>query len=155
MNPDVTKLQVLNDLIAQTLDAINMRNLMGAGLSHSPYATMGLARNPLDPRLQVPVQTGIPGFSHTGVGMDPRLALANISFAQSLPFPAYPMGLGHSPYEQAFQVAPRVGIDPRFGVANLIDWTRQGTGLMHTPWGLDPRFAVPTAVGINPFVPIW
>src|SRR5690242_19593010 len=36
VNPDIRRLQFLNDLIAQTLDVINQRSWVG-GLSHTPY----------------------------------------------------------------------------------------------------------------------
>src|SRR5687768_17369681 len=36
VNPDIRRLQILNDLVAQTLEAINVRSAATGGLSHTP-----------------------------------------------------------------------------------------------------------------------
>ena len=137
MNPEITKLQILNDLIAQTLDVLTQRNLMaqraamfGGGLSHAPYAA--------DPRFGAGL-----GFAHTpAYGVDPRMTMG--------------YGLNHTP---AYGVDPRMTVGyglnhaPAYGVDPRL--TQQGFGLQHTPaYGVDPRVGAPYGVvpqyGIDP-----
>ena len=145
MNPEFTKLQILNDLIAQTLDVITQRNLMaqraallGGGLAHTPYAA--------DPRLAGTYGYGNIGFSHspytTPYSVDPRIAALT-------GFGVNAAGFSHSPYATPYGVDPRIaalsavqsyGIDPRIGLP-VSGWSQ---GLSHT--AIDPRF---TAHGIG------
>jgi hypothetical protein len=140
MNPEITKLQILNDLIAQTLDVITQRTLMaqraamfGGGLSHSPYAA--------DPRFGAGV-----GFGHApAYGVDPRVAQGfglNHTPAYGVdPRVAQGFGLQHTPaygYDPRLNTpygVPSYGIDPRLGVP-AYGWSQ---GLSHT--SIDPRFA--------------
>jgi len=153
MNPEITKLQILNDLIAQTLDVLTQRNLMaqraamfGGGFAHSPYnADPRLGGYGVDPRVGG-------GFSHSPYAQDPRLAmqgqLGNIPGYGIDPRLNMGFGLNHSPYAQDPRLAmqgqlgniPGYGIDPRLGVQQW-GWTG---GLSHT--GIDPRFS-PHGVG--------
>lgn len=137
MNPEIRRLQYLNDLIAQTLDVINQRVAsqvpMGGGLSHSPY---GGGVSPFQQQGVSPWQgQGIPPMQQQ---MDPRF--------QPI---AGQMGLSHSPYPHD----PRLGLDPRFGVQQGFDprftqpMVPQSTmGLSHTAY--DPRLGVGAA-------PVW
>ena len=105
MHPiEMNKLQVLNDLITQTIDAINQRNFAGAGtpyggLSHSPY--LGAS---------VPVQP-------------PQVPWAAAPFQT--------VGMGHSPFDPrlAAPMSRPVGIDPRWSVSPYAAGT-----LSHTPF---------------------
>lgn len=140
MNPEFTKLQILNDLIAQTLDVITQRNLMaqraallGGGLAHTPYVA--------DPRLTGTYGYGNIGFSHspytTPYSVDPRLA--------ALTGLGVNAGFSHSPYGvdprlAALSAVQPYGIDPRIGLP-VSGWSQ---GLSHT--AIDPRF---TAHGIG------
>lgn len=136
MNPEFTKLQILNDLIAQTLDVITQRNLMaqraallGGGLAHTPYVA--------DPRFAGAYGYGNIGFNHTPYGVDPRLAAVS-GFGVNA-------GFSHSPYSvdpriAALSAAQSYGIDPRIGLP-VPAWSQ---GLSHT--AIDPRF---TAHGIG------
>jgi hypothetical protein len=109
MNPiDIHRLQVLNDLVAQTIEIINARNFAasgfapqfqsgyfgGAGLSHTPYnpyAQQALVPQHLGivPQIPTTVPWGVPnqlaGLSHTPY-VDPRWTFAPPSVFPMMPF---------------------------------------------------------------------
>lgn len=155
MNPEIAKLQILNDLIAQTIDVITQRSLMaqraallGGGFSHTPYTA--------DPRFAAlnALGTVAPAF-----GMNPMVGATTYGFG----------GLGHTPH-----VDPRLAwglgglshtaYDPRFAatgfgvIPQTVPYAQPGfgawpqtqwniAGLQHTPYvdpriGYDPRLAV-------------
>ena len=104
---DMRRLQLLNDRIAQVMEALNQVRFSVHGLQHSIPTT------PFQPWAQ---QYGL-GF--TGQGLDARtLGLQqNLGFNQTLPFQqnwVNPMvGLSHSPFEAIDPTAAyRFGIDP-------------------------------------------
>jgi len=153
MNPEIAKLQILNDLIAQTIDAITQRSimaqraaLMGGGFSHTPYTA--------DPRLAAlnalntvgvnPMVNTVGfggGLGHTTYGIDSRLAWANLGG-----------GLNHTAFDPRFAttglgVLPQTVpfAQPGFGVWPQTAWNV--SGLQHTPYvdpriGYDPRLAL-------------
>lgn len=139
MNPEVRKLQVLNDLIAQTLDLITQRATVYGGLSHSPYIGM----NPGVPGT-FPMWNQGTGLSHTPAAVDPRY---NLGFGFPAIDPRFglqtqgynPIGLSHTPYYPTYGYDPRANIgygavpfyDPRFVTPSM--------GLSHT--AQDPRYA--------------
>jgi hypothetical protein len=93
VNPDIRKLQILNDLIAQTLDVINQRSMSG-GLSHSPYVPE-FGMSPINPAL---AQYGLGSYG---------LPQAMVPFAQpqigqipqGVPFGLpWTQGLTHTPF---------------------------------------------------------
>src|SRR5215471_9303801 len=88
VTPEIRRLQVLNDLIAQTLDVINQRSLLSSGLSHTPYAPeLGVPQvNPFLAQQVNPLlaQYGVP---QTPIGQH---AGAQVPFATA--------GLMHSPF---------------------------------------------------------
>src|SRR5262249_29475044 len=88
VTPEIRRLQVLNDLIAQTLDIINQRSLWASGLSHTPYAPeLGVPQvNPLM------AQYGVP---QANIG---QLAGAQVPFAPQGQVPFATQGLMHSPF---------------------------------------------------------
>lgn len=107
MNPiDIHRLQVLNDLVAQTIDIINQRNLAAAGFSQpfaGGYFGNGLSHTPFTPYAQQPwgqqmgivpqqytnapwgVHSPFAGLSHTPY-VDPRWAYATPSVFPMMPF---------------------------------------------------------------------
>ncbi len=144
VNPDIRKLQILNDLIAQTLDVINQRSFAG-GLSHSPYVPeFGIS--PINPALaqygvgsygipqaMVPfvqaqigqgVPSGVPwnqGLTHTP--FTPWGAQSGQAFG------GFGQGVSGQPYGQG---------QSGFGQGALGQF---GQGLTHTPftaWGAQP-----------------
>jgi hypothetical protein len=103
MNQEIRKLQVLNDLIALTLDTLQQRPMLGAptpftsvpaGLSHTPYA--------VDPRFSTfgaPVWQQPVGLSHTSYGR-PYGYINNIPAWQG-------MGAVQTPFVQPSFIDPR------------------------------------------------
>jgi hypothetical protein len=145
MTPEIKKLQMLNDLIAQTLDVLTQR-LATAG-TMAPTADMRMGG------------IGYSGLAHTpfvGGGaqyVDPRFNMAG-----------WNTGLSHTPFVPYSQFTPYgvQNIDPRFTMMgnqvglthtpytavgapminpaiNTFGWN---SGLTHTPYqfGVDPRF---------------
>src|SRR5215831_14062880 len=157
VTPEIRRLQVLNDLIAQTLDVINQRSLLSSGLSHTPYAELGVPQvNPflaqqLNPLL---AQYGVP---QTPIG---QLAGAQVPFATP--------GMMHSPFvglqgpfgqqqtfgqalfgQQPFGQAP-FGQQPvgQFWTPYTAPWTQ---GLMHTPFtGYPIQRGIEGGIGFGP-----
>jgi hypothetical protein len=156
---DIRKLQLLNDRISQTIDALHQVRLSVQGLSHSADPRFGIpgvvpGAMPFVPGMVPGVfgqgtfgQTGImgvPGWNTTAI--DPRFGFAGTTFG----------GLGHS-------------VDPRFGFNALgAGAGAYGTGIgygMTGNWGMvpgamtginnynvDPRFALgmlPTWGGLS------
>jgi len=158
VTPEIRRLQVLNDLIAQTLDVINQRSLLSSGLSHTPYA----------PELGVPqvnpflAQQVNPLLAQYGV---PQATIGQLAGAQ-VPF-ATP-GLMHSPFvglqgpfgqqqpfgqalfgQQPFGQAP-FGQQPvgQFWTPYTAPWTQ---GLMHTPFtGYPIQRGIEGGIGFGP-----
>jgi hypothetical protein len=160
VNPDIRKLQILNDLIAQTLDVINQRSVVG-GLSHSPYVPdFGMSQiNPALAQYGVGPY-GIPqsmvSFTHPQIGQ----------IGQGIPFGLpWNQGLTHTPFT-AWGAQPGQGLGG-FGQGvpgqpfgqGLTGFGQQlgqlpyaspwSQGLMHSPftgvpaqgYGVDPRLA--------------
>jgi hypothetical protein len=77
---DIRKLQVLNDRIAQTIDALNQVRLSVHGISHTnainPLVNPFAAQTAYNPVYGSPFAAGLtPGFGHTtGVGYNPFAA---------------------------------------------------------------------------------
>src|SRR5215472_5172417 len=147
VTPEIRRLQVLNDLIAQTLDVINQRSLLTSGLSHTPYA----------PELGVPqvnpflAQQVNPLLAQYGV---PQATIGQLAGAQ-VPF-ATP-GLMHSPFvglqgpfgQQPFGQGPfsqqPIG---QFWTPYTAPWTQ---GLMHTPFtGYPAQRGIEGGIGFGP-----
>jgi len=126
VNPDIRKLQILNDLIAQTLDVINQRSVAG-GLSHSPYVPE-FGMSPINPV-----------FAQYGVGSY-GIPQAMVPFAQPLigqnvPFGnPWSQGLTHTPFVPwSAQLGQGFGGFGQGAVGQPF-----GQGLSHTPftpWG--------------------
>jgi hypothetical protein len=105
MNPiDIHRLQVLNDLVAQTIDIINQRNLAAAGFAQPipGYYGAGLSHTPFTPYAQQPWGQQPWGQQPWGqqIGIVPQ-PYTNSPWAHS-PFG----GLSHTPY-----------VDPRWAFA--------------------------------------
>lgn len=130
VNPEIRRLQVLNDLIAQTLDVITQRSMLTGGLSHSPFVPeLGAGQiNPFVPYTGVSQGIG-------QLGINPWIG------QQANPF-ATPYGQVN-PFIQGLSHTPFTGYptQPAFtqftsGVPFVSPWS---TGLMHTPF--NPGFA--------------
>jgi hypothetical protein len=102
MHPDQRRLQLLNDLIAQTLDVITQQRNITGGFSHSPYQMTPMQQQFFDPnRQQWSTQ---PQY---GFGTQAPQYTSQMSMGQRLPHPQMgygqpmvPSGFGHSPYQQ-------------------------------------------------------
>src|SRR5262249_13421 len=94
VNPEIRRLQVLNDLIAQTLDVITQRSILTGGLSHTPFVPeLGAGQiNPLMPYGGVTQGIGQLGINPwIGQQANPFAT----PYAQAIPFTP---GLSHSPF---------------------------------------------------------
>ena len=153
VNPEIRRLQVLNDLIAQTLDVITQRSILTGGLSHSPFVPElgGAQLNPFAQFSGIPQgigQLGInpftQGLAHsafTGYPVQPAFS----QFAQAMPFaPTWSQGLMHSPftagigYNQPYGQLPyQFGQVPQqFGQAVFSPWTGVGVGRFGVGYGV-------------------
>jgi hypothetical protein len=83
---DINRLQVLNDLIAQTIDIMNQRGLAMSGLA--PQLTPGLSHTPYSQYPQFATPFGVPAFA-------PQFAQP-ISPQAGVPFQSV-RGLSHTP----------------------------------------------------------
>jgi hypothetical protein len=112
MNPiDIHRLQVLNDLVAQTIDIINQRNLATVGFAQplaGGYFGNGLSHTPLHPYAQQPYAQQPYAQQPWGqqpwqqqIGMVPQ-QYTNTPWGGHSPF----AGLTHTPY-----------VDPRWAFA--------------------------------------
>jgi hypothetical protein len=142
VNPDIRKLQILNDLIAQTLDVINQRSLAG-GLSHSPYVPeFGIS--PINP---VFAQYGLGSYGIPQAFAQPQIGQLGQGVSFGNP---WNQGLTHSPFApwasqsgQGFggfgQGAPGQSFGQGFGgIGQGAVGQPFGQGLSHspfTPWG--------------------
>lgn len=95
---DVRKLQILNDRINQTIDALNQVRLSVHGLGHTGFT--GQTPNPYwgqQPTLGYPQTQGFPGVQPGGFGQmsSPFGQIGQQGFGQQ-GFPGF--GLQHSPY---------------------------------------------------------
>lgn len=104
MHPDQRRLQLLNDLIAQTLDVITQQRNITGGFSHSPYQMTPMQQPFFDPnRQQWSTQpqygygTPTPQYS-TQMTMGPRVPQPQVYGQPGQPMA--PSGFGHSPYQQ-------------------------------------------------------
>ncbi|MFZ5471080.1 MAG: hypothetical protein ACOZIN_16760 [Myxococcota bacterium] len=98
MTPEIRKLQILNDLVAQTIDVLNARVTFG-GLSHSPFGT------------EIGNGHASPFFANPYVNP--------LGFGQQVPY-----GLTHSPFSpittRGVEALYGYGVDPR--VAMMQPW---------------------------------
>src|SRR5262249_39742035 len=100
VNPEIRRLQVLNDLIAQTLDVITQSSILTGGLSHSPFVPeLGAGQIiPLMPYGGVTQGIGQLGIN-PHLGINPWIGQqANpfaTPYAQAIP---YTQGLSPSPF---------------------------------------------------------
>jgi hypothetical protein len=125
VNPEIRRLQVLNDLIAQTLDVITQRSMLTGGLSHSPFVPElgGGQINPFVPYSGVTQGIG-------QLGINPWIGQQANPFAtpytQANPFT---QGLSHTPF-MGYPVQPALSqFSP--GVPFGTPWSQ---GLMHSPF---------------------
>jgi hypothetical protein len=103
MNPiDIHRLQVLNDLVAQTIDIINQRNFAAGGFAQpfqGGYYGAGLSHTPFNPYVQQQQQ---PWAAQQQLGIVPQ-------YPTTIPWGVPPQlaGLSHTPY-----------VDPRWTFAH-------------------------------------
>ena len=147
VTPEIRRLQVLNDLIAQTLDVINQRSLLSSGLSHTPYAPeLGVPQvNPFLAQQVNPLlaQYGVP---QAGIGQP---------WGAQVPFAG--QGLMHSPFaglQGPFGQQPfgqqQFGQQPfgQFWPPYASPWTQ---GLMHSPFsGYPIQRGIEGGIGVGP-----
>jgi hypothetical protein len=165
VNPEIRRLQVLNDLIAQTLDVITQRSILTGGLSHSPFVPeLGAGQgNPFGQFSGIPQGIGQLGFNpysqglahspFTGFPVQPAFG----QFGQGMPFaPSWSQGLMHSPFnagigynqqyggQQYGQVPYQFGQVPQqFGQGvPFSPWTGVGSGRFGGGYGV-PGYGVP------------
>ena len=136
VNPEIRKLQFLNDLITQTLDVISQRGPVTAwtgGLSHSPYTA--------------------DASSLYGVGnLYPSQSLLGAAPFMQQQIPSMMGNLSHTPFPVSSYV-PGYGVNPNLAGlgANLSTPWIQG-GLSHTPFGLSALNAPFQSLYANPLM---
>ena len=178
MEVDITRLQILNDRIAQTIDALSHLRATTAGLSHAGgYGWSGVPGMSPSPWASSPYNAWNTPFGVPQAGMSPMLGIGHglghaadpyammnqinpwLNVPHATPFGM--MGAGYHPYAAGLPglshtspVDARMmpGIDPRFALAPGID-PRFGVGP-----GVDPRFTSPGwgqswGVGMRPVTP--
>ena len=166
MNHDIAKLQILNDLIVQTIDVITQRNIMAqraallGGFSHTPYVAdprlMALnALGSVNPTVGINPMVGVNAYNGFAGGLghtpyiDPRIALMGWG------------GLSHTAYDP--RMVAGLGVVPQtvpFVQTGLGAWPQSQwtiAGLQHTPYvdpriGYDPRLAL-ASLGVSQSVP--
>jgi len=115
---DIRKLQLLNDRISQTIDALNQVRLSVHGLSHSPV---------INPQMQM----GTLGIPYTNLGQQFTVPGYNIAPNLTGMTPTY--GLQHT----AFNPYVAAGVNPLLNptlLSTQTPWISAMTGgLMHTP----------------------
>lgn len=96
VNPDVRRLQILNDLIAQTLDAINTRAAVtGIGLSHTPWTGDVAMQQAMNPFLAQQYAQSAMGYGQVPYGWANTAYNTPYATTHGLP---YAGGLSHSPF---------------------------------------------------------
>jgi len=149
VTPEIRRLQVLNDLIAQTLDVINQRSLLSSGLSHTPYAPElgGPQVNPFLAQQVNPLlaQYGVPQAS---IG---QLAGAQVPFAtlglMHSPFVGLQGPFGQQPFGQQLFGQQPFGQFPQW-TPYAFPWTQ---GLMHSPFtGYPVQRGIEGGIGFGP-----
>jgi hypothetical protein len=136
---DVRKLQILNDRINQTIDALSQVRLSVHGLGHTGVPT----------QLMNPFSSLTPGFGYPTVPNFPGIpSFPPVSPYGMIPPIPGPIGLSHTPYNPIVNlptpfgtpfVNPMIPPIPTPGVTpNWVPtpWTGFGGGLFHTP--IDP-----------------
>jgi hypothetical protein len=162
VNPEIRRLQVLNDLIAQTLDVITQRSILTGGLSHSPFVPeLGAVQvNPFAQFSGIPQgigQLGInpytQGLAHspfTGYPVQPAFS----QFAQGMPFAStWSQGLMHSPFSAGIGYNQPYGQVPyQFGqVPQQFGQVPQQFGQVPQQFGQGVAFSPWTGVGAGRF----
>ena len=176
MEIDITKLQLLNDRISQTIDALCHLKAATPGLSHSgsygwtgapgvgatpPWATSpyGAWNSPFVGQQGISPFVGM-GLGHTANpygAVNPYLTGMNYSVpVSSYGYPSPMFGAGFSPYGVPYAGLSHTGaIDPRF--IHSQGWLNPltGVGQAHSA-GIDPRFLQAQGyanqhVGVGPF----
>lgn len=122
---DVRKLQILNDRINQTIDALNQVRLSVHGLGHTgglqsqinplAYLTQGIG---MQPPYGIGAQGGFPG-GFGGLQQGGMQGFPGV-------IPGVPFGLQHSPFQQLQQINPYMNPFAQVGSP----WGQTGT-----PWG--------------------
>lgn len=134
MTPEIQRLQVLNDLVAQTIDTINTRAFYGQ-MGVLPYGQM-TQQIGLQPWAAIPSM--LPYWQTRGIGQQ----LGAVPFA-NIPFAGAFDGLQHTPFVSPQAMGsplPYAGVSvPQMPIA----------GLQHTPFQIDPRLAMQL-----PYVPM-
>ncbi|HYO54870.1 hypothetical protein [Archangium sp.] len=154
VNPDIRRLQFLNDLIAQTLDVINQRSWVG-GLSHTPYTDIN---NPYQvsqfgnvPLMQ-PQSVGM-GIAHTPFQGAVPMVGQGLGYGQNIPANVFG-GLTHTPFQGVVpnvlgNVMPNtVGQGLGLGYGQNIPANVFG-GLAHTPFAWQTPYAQQLGQGLG------
>jgi hypothetical protein len=145
--PEIRKLQMLNDLVTQTLEALNQR-VTFSGLAQQ-FPSGGFAQNPFG--AAVPGAFG--GLSHSPYVADLQGPFGINPYATQVPFAAQVAnpygwvaqaggGLSHSPFvQQGMGMIPNQGVFPQMGFGNPYGFGapivgQVNSGLSHTPYGL-------------------
>jgi hypothetical protein len=138
---DVRKLQILNDRINQTIDALSQVRLSVHGLGHT-----GVPTNMINP-----FSTMLPGYGYPGIPTFPTLPIPPVPFGAIPPFPG-PIGFSHTPYNPI--VNPLFSIPTPFGTPFVNPMLPPIPPVPPVPFGAIPPFPGPIGFSHTPFNPI-
>lgn len=155
MTPEIQRLQVLNDLVAQAIDALGQRAALGqlgvlpqyglapqVGISATPWLAQIPAVQGMQARAaQVPISGWTTGLTHTPFQLRPEAMMQPYGFIQPAIQPQVSFGAFPTPYVQP---AAQIGAPAFAG------------GLMHTPYvapqiGLS-QFPYGVAYQVSPWI---
>jgi hypothetical protein len=127
---DIQKLQLLNDRIAQTIDALNQLRLSVHGIHHTPAGYPTYGQSQMTPFVQSsPFGGAVPFTQGQPFGQSSPYAQYGAQFSPfANPYTAY-----SQPYPVGFQHTPNA-VSP-WSVGNwILPFGTAGNGLSHTTW---------------------
>jgi hypothetical protein len=109
---DINNLRVLNDYLNQTIDALTRQQALG-GLTHSPFAAMGISPFAASPFAASSIYGQVPGLSHSAFGSPFANAFA-------------------TPFTTPFAISPWAQAAP------VVDPYSAARGLSHSAYAVNP-----------------
>ena len=146
---DIQKLQLLNDRIAQTIEALNQVRLSVHGIQHTPY---GLTPSPFAAYQTSPYMQYASPFAAMGVSPFGQFSPYGQGFVPGIQHTTagIPFAGPSNPYGQAIPFTAQSLSQP-VGVSSSWSLPYASNGLSHSSW--DPRQAFPFAQ--YPYAQAW
>lgn len=136
---DIQKLQLLNDRIAQTIEALNLVRMSVHGIQHTPVSPWGYGAYP-------GAQLGFAQqFTPYASPFVPQFAPQFGPQFGANPYGSFIGGLQHSPYASPYTspyttpfTTPFTSMMPTSVGGQVSPWLHQGNGISHSSW--DPMW---------------